>query len=109
VSLADIDIFWTRLDFMPEVAENPEFDFQHEMNAFAEQLRSQPVQVKKSMLQKMKEVLNPIMTKHKPPEVQTDTRGRPTTSEKEKKEDKAAVSIIIIINIIIVVVVVVVI
>ena len=33
----------------------------------------------------MKAVLNPSMTDHQPPEVQQDTRGRPTTKVKQQK------------------------
>ena len=72
-----------------------------------EKLKSQPPQVKKNMWSKIISVVNPSMTDHQPPEVQTKTRGRPKGKGIKQEEDaEKKVSIIIItitiINIIII-------
>ena len=55
-----------------------------------QQLKAQPPIVLKSMLSKIKEVVNPSMTDHQPPEVQQDTRGRPTSKAQQKKKEEVA-------------------
>ena len=60
------------------------------MDKLTQQLHTQPPLVLKSMLSKMKAVLNPSMTDHQPPEVQQDTRGRPTTKAKQQKNEDLA-------------------
>ena len=60
------------------------------MDKLTQQLQTQPPLVLKSMLSKMKAVLNPSMTDHQPPEVQQDTRGRPTSKAQQKKKEEVA-------------------
>ncbi|XP_035834133.1 uncharacterized protein LOC118482654 [Helianthus annuus] len=85
IPLAAIDKFWTKLDFSTEELNQDECNIQAEMDNLTQQLHTQPPLVVKSMLSKMKAVLNPSMTDHQPPEVQQDTRGRPTTKVKQQK------------------------
>ncbi|KAJ0624070.1 putative MULE transposase domain, FHY3/FAR1 family [Helianthus annuus] len=83
IPLAAIDKFWTKLDFSTEKLNQDECNIQAEMDKLTQQLHTQPPLVLKSMLSKMKAVLNPSMTDHQPPEVQQDTWGRPTTKAKQ--------------------------
>ncbi|XP_021986754.1 uncharacterized protein LOC110883259 [Helianthus annuus] len=85
IPLAATDKFWTKLDFSTEELNQDDCNIQAEMDNLTQQLHTQPPLVVKSMLSKMKAVLNPSMTDHQLPEVQQDTRGRPTTKVKQQK------------------------
>ena len=50
ISVSEVDVFWTRLDYMPEEVEEEECHLQREMDKVTEQLKSQPPQVKKKYI-----------------------------------------------------------
>ncbi|KAF5785584.1 hypothetical protein HanXRQr2_Chr10g0430321 [Helianthus annuus] len=60
------------------------------MDRVTQQLQAQPPIVLKSMLSKIKAVVNPSMTDHQPPKIQQDTWGRPTTKSKQQKNEELA-------------------
>ncbi|KAM0071804.1 putative OTU domain-containing protein [Helianthus debilis subsp. tardiflorus] len=59
------------------------------MDKITQQLQSQPPPVKRSMISKLLAVVNPSMTDHRPPEVQNDTRGRPTDKARQQRNEEA--------------------
>ncbi|XP_035834243.1 uncharacterized protein LOC118482718 [Helianthus annuus] len=90
IPLAAVDKFWTKLDFNAEELKEDDNNLREEMDRVMQQLKAQPPIVLKSMLSKIKEVVNPSMTDHQPPEVQQDTRGRPTSKAQQKKKEEVA-------------------
>ncbi|XP_035845796.1 uncharacterized protein LOC118492112 [Helianthus annuus] len=90
IPLAAVDKFWTKLDFNAEELKEDDNNLREEMDRVMQQLKAQPPIVLKSMLSEIKEVVNPSMTDHQPPEVQQDTRGRPTSKAQQKKKEEVA-------------------
>ncbi|XP_021980399.1 uncharacterized protein LOC110876537 [Helianthus annuus] len=90
IPLAAVDKFWTKLDFNAEELKEGDNNLREEMDRVMQQLKAQPPIVLKSMLSKIKKVVNPSMTDHQSPEVQQDTRGRPTSKAQQKKKEEVA-------------------
>ncbi|KAI7756474.1 hypothetical protein M8C21_018491, partial [Ambrosia artemisiifolia] len=98
IPLNSIDSFWKHLDFSPALLNQQEleiaFDDYLEKFKDAYYKEAQPV-VRRSWLQKLRGIWDPISTEYNEPEMQTNTRGRPTTksskSTKSKKQEKTTV------------------
>ncbi|KAI3817551.1 hypothetical protein L1987_11346 [Smallanthus sonchifolius] len=88
IPLAAIDVFWTRLNLLPEEIEKNDSNIDKEMDKVKQQLNSQPPQVKESLLSKIRALINPSMTDHQPPDVQQDTRGSPTAKAQQQRKEE---------------------
>ena len=89
IPLDSIDVFWRKLDMKPAKTNDEDVDLDAELDVMKQNLMSQPPQVKKSMLSKIKSVFNPLKSNKKPPVVQQNTRGRPTSKVQEQRKDDA--------------------
>jgi hypothetical protein len=82
IPLNAIDVFWTKLDFAPSSAYvPPQVNVREDMEQMTQFLLVQDEPVQRSYLSRFKAMINPGKTNNKPPNVQTNTRGRP---KKEK-------------------------
>ena len=87
IPLDSIDVFWRKLDMKPAKTNDEDVDLDAELDVMKQHLMSQPPQVKKSMLSKIKSVFNPLKSNKKPPVVQQNTRGRPTSKVQEQRKE----------------------
>ncbi|XP_035836042.1 uncharacterized protein LOC110888699 [Helianthus annuus] len=81
IQLEDIDVFWRKLNFQSCKLIDDSVDVVEELDVVRQQLQSHPPAQQKSLLSKIKAVLTPTKSTKKPPVVQQNTRGRPTTKQ----------------------------
>ena len=89
IPLFEIDLFWRKLDFNTASINYENFDVDTEFEKLKKSLDENPIQVKRSYLEKFFQVIKGNSPK-KPPVVQTKTRGRPTLKQQEQRRDEAA-------------------
>jgi hypothetical protein len=82
-------MFWKKLDFSPAFVEQ-EFDYQHQMGLINQEISSQSPAMRKSLVSKVMSVIFPSKSTKKPPKIQEDHRGRPTTKQQNKRGAAAA-------------------
>ncbi|KAF5780219.1 putative OTU domain, MULE transposase domain, FHY3/FAR1 family [Helianthus annuus] len=90
IQLEDIDVFWRKLNFQSCKLIDDSLDVVEELDVVRQQLQSHPPAQQKSLLSKIKAVLTPTKSTKKPPVVQQNTRGRPTTKQVQERLDEAS-------------------
>ncbi|KAF5755561.1 putative MULE transposase domain, FHY3/FAR1 family [Helianthus annuus] len=90
IQLDEIDVFWRKLDLLPCKLVDEEVDIVAELNNVRQHLEAQSPVQQKSMLSKIKAVFTPKSSTKKPPIVQQNTRGRPTSKKVQERLDEAA-------------------
>ena len=90
IQLEDIDVFWRKLNFQSCKLIDDSVDVVEELDVVRQQLQSHPPAQQKSMMSKIKAVLTPTKSTKKPPVVQQNTRGRPTTKQVQERLDEAS-------------------
>ncbi|KAM0036796.1 putative OTU domain, FHY3/FAR1 family protein [Helianthus debilis subsp. tardiflorus] len=90
IQLEDIDVFWRKLNFQSCKLIDDDVDVVEELNIVRQQLESHPPAQQKSLMSKIKAVLTPKKSTKKPPVVQQNTRGRPTTKQVQQRLDEAS-------------------
>ncbi|XP_035838234.1 uncharacterized protein LOC118485849 [Helianthus annuus] len=90
IQLDDIDVFWRKLDLLPCKLVDEEVDIVAELNNVRQHLEAQSPIQQKSMLSKIKAVFTPKSSTKKPPIVQQNTRGRPTSKKVQERLDEVA-------------------
>ncbi|XP_035843880.1 uncharacterized protein LOC110869401 [Helianthus annuus] len=90
IQLEDIDVFWRKLNFQSCKLIDGSLDVVEELDVVRQQLQSHPPAQQKSLLSKIKAVLTPTKSTKKPPVVQQNTRGRPTTKQVQERLDEAS-------------------
>ncbi|XP_022014448.1 uncharacterized protein LOC110913941 [Helianthus annuus] len=89
IPLELIDPFWRKLnlDSILKLSEVDCFDLDDELAFLKQHLIAQPREVKKNLLQKMKELVQLKKTKLQQPVMQKNTRGRPTLKAQQQRKD----------------------
>ncbi|XP_021980708.1 uncharacterized protein LOC110876856 [Helianthus annuus] len=89
IPLELIDPFWRKLNLDPilKPSKVDSFDLDGEFVLLKLHLSAKPREVKKNLLQKMKDLLQLNKTKLKQPVVQKNTRGHPTLKAQEQRKD----------------------
>ncbi|KAM0004826.1 putative FHY3/FAR1 family protein [Helianthus debilis subsp. tardiflorus] len=89
IPLELIDHFWRKLnlDSIVEPSKVDSFDLDGEFALLKQHLSAQPRELKKNLIQKMKELVQLNKTKLKQPVVQKNTRGRPTLKAQQQMKD----------------------
>ncbi|KAJ9542274.1 hypothetical protein OSB04_028780 [Centaurea solstitialis] len=87
IPLDAIDIFWKKLDFSPCVsAHDGDIQCDDEVQMFTENFNKQSGSGKKSMLQKLKNMIKPQKTLFHEPAVHITSRGRPSLKKSSSKK-----------------------
>ncbi|KAF5787840.1 hypothetical protein HanXRQr2_Chr10g0457351 [Helianthus annuus] len=89
IQLDDIDVFWRKIDLLPCKLVDEEVDVVAELSNVRQHLEAQSPVQQKSLLSKIKAVFNPKSSTKKPPIVQQNTRGRPTSKKVQERLDEA--------------------
>ncbi|KAJ0548314.1 putative OTU domain, MULE transposase domain, FHY3/FAR1 family [Helianthus annuus] len=89
IPLELIDPFWRKLnlDSIVEPSKVDSSDLDGEFALLKQHLSAQPRELKKNLIQKMKELVQLNKTKLKQPVVQKNTRGRPTLKAQQQRKD----------------------
>ncbi|KAJ0940348.1 hypothetical protein HanRHA438_Chr02g0082331 [Helianthus annuus] len=90
IQLEDIDIFWRKLDLNASNIDEEDVDVDKQLEYVKQKLSTQPPQVRKSVLSKIMAVVYPYMSDKKPPVVQENTHGRPTSKVQQQRKEQAA-------------------
>ncbi|XP_022032595.1 uncharacterized protein LOC110933694 [Helianthus annuus] len=90
IQLEDIDVFWRKLNFHSCKLIDDSVDVVEELDVVRQQLQLHPPAQQKSLISKIKAVLTPTKSTKKPPVVQQNTRGRPTTKQVQERLDEAS-------------------
>lgn len=89
VPLDSIDIFWRKLDISPSTSlQNDDVSCDNELQLFKENFDKQSKDGKKSWLRKLKDIFGPSETDIQEPQVQKNTRGRPSLKKSQQKSVK---------------------
>ena len=82
-----IDIFWRTLNVSwSEPVENEDIQCDEELHRFKEKFNEQSNVVKKSLLRKLLDIVNPSKTVINEPSIKKNPRGRPSLKKQQKKK-----------------------
>ncbi|GJZ15950.1 hypothetical protein Tco_0551627, partial [Tanacetum coccineum] len=86
IPLDSVDIFWRTLNVSwSEPVEDDDIQCEDVLQHFKEKFSEQSNVVKKSLLRKLLDIVNPSKTVIKQPSVKTNTRGRPSLKKQQEK------------------------
>ncbi|GJS13366.1 FAR1-related sequence 5-like protein [Tanacetum coccineum] len=87
IPLDSIDIFWRTLNVpWSEPVENEDIQCDDVLHLFKEKFNEQSNVVKKSLLRKLLDIVNPSKTVIKEPPIKKNTRGRPSLKKQQEKK-----------------------